>query len=50
MVAPAMNTFMYKNIFTAKQTEIMQGLGVRVLNTQEKQLACGDIGIILYCF
>lgn len=45
IVAPAMNTIMWESPFTAKHIKVLEDLGVVVLPTVEKLLACGDQGL-----
>lgn len=44
-VAPAMNTLMWDNPFTAKHLNLLRELGVQVIPPIRKFLACGDVGI-----
>ena len=44
IVAPAMNTMMWKNWPTTEQILQLQKLGVMVVQTAKKELACGDVG------
>lgn len=43
-VAPAMNTFMWDNIFTQRHLEAIKDLGFVVISPIPKKLACGDYG------
>ncbi|CAL4952175.1 unnamed protein product [Urochloa decumbens] len=43
-VAPAMNTFMWENPFTARHLGIVRELGMSVIPPVTKRLACGDHG------
>lgn len=44
LIAPAMNTKMYKHPAVQENLKRLEKLGVEVLNTAEGRLACGDIG------
>lgn len=44
-IAPACNTFMWDNITTAQQIEIIKGLSIDVIPPISKTLACGDTGV-----
>uniref|UniRef100_A0A453R1H6 phosphopantothenoylcysteine decarboxylase n=1 Tax=Aegilops tauschii subsp. strangulata TaxID=200361 RepID=A0A453R1H6_AEGTS len=43
-VAPAMNTFMWNNPFTARHIETISQLGISLVPPTTKRLACGDYG------
>lgn len=43
-VAPAMNTLMWDNPFTARHLATLTELGVQVIPPISKRLACGDVG------
>lgn len=43
-VAPAMNTFMWDNPFTARHLAVLRDLGMSVVPPVTKRLACGDYG------
>ncbi|KAF9625169.1 hypothetical protein IFM89_020036, partial [Coptis chinensis] len=43
-VAPAMNTFMWSNPFTARHLDSISGLGITLIPPITKTLACGDYG------
>ncbi|CAO2161440.1 unnamed protein product [Urochloa humidicola] len=43
-VAPAMNTFMWDNPFTARHLGVVRELGMSVIPPVTKRLACGDYG------
>jgi phosphopantothenoylcysteine decarboxylase len=43
-VAPAMNTFMWDNPFTARHLAILRELGMSIVQPVTKRLACGDYG------
>lgn len=43
-VAPAMNTFMWGNPFTARHLAAVRELGVSLIPPVTKRLACGDYG------
>lgn len=45
VVAPSMNTVMWEHPITETQLETLQFWGVKVVQPQEKTLACGDTGI-----
>lgn len=46
LVAPAMNTLMYQHKFTAKHLDVLKNeLNIGVIDTIEKKLMCGDIGM-----
>ncbi|KAL7749340.1 hypothetical protein RI367_005211 [Sorochytrium milnesiophthora] len=45
LIAPAMNTAMWMHPVTARQLEVVQRWGYRVLSPVSKLLACGDIGV-----
>ena len=42
--APAMNTFMWNNPFTARHIETINQLGISLVPPTTKRLACGDYG------
>jgi phosphopantothenoylcysteine decarboxylase len=44
LLAPAMNTFMWKNPLTKKQLEVCTDLGFIIASPISKRLACGDVG------
>ncbi len=44
LIAPAMNTWMYKHPATANSLNILKEWGVEILPTDEGYLACGDMG------
>ncbi len=44
IIAPAMNTAMYENIFVQQNLKKLTDCGYHVLETQEGLLACGDKG------
>ena len=44
LLAPAMNTYMWKNPLTKKQLEICVDLGFTIVPPISKKLACGDVG------
>lgn len=44
LVAPAMNTAMYKHPATQKSLRELENFGVKILPTVEGYLACGDVG------
>lgn len=44
VVAPAMNTAMWKHPITSTQLETLKGWGFKVLPVERKLLACGDMG------
>lgn len=44
LIAPAMNTAMYKHPATQKSLRELERMGVKVLPTIEGYLACGDVG------
>lgn len=44
LIAPAMNTAMYKHPATQKSLRELEKMGVKVLPTIEGYLACGDVG------
>ena len=44
IVAPAMNTLMWRNPFTEKHLESLKLVDTEVLRPVEKELACGDTG------
>jgi len=44
VVAPAMNTAMWRHPLTAGQLRGLEGFGVRVVPPVSKELACGDVG------
>ncbi|RPA84360.1 flavo protein [Ascobolus immersus RN42] len=44
VVAPAMNTAMWRHPVTSKQLDVLRGWGFRVLPVERKLLACGDLG------
>lgn len=43
-VAPAMNTFMWKNPFTERHLMSIDELGISLIPPVTKKLACGDYG------
>ena len=43
-VAPAMNTFMWDNPFTARHLAVLRDLGMSIVQPVTKRLACGDYG------
>ncbi|KAL6626919.1 hypothetical protein ACP70R_030645 [Stipagrostis hirtigluma subsp. patula] len=43
-VAPAMNTFMWNNPFTARHLDVVRELGMSLIPPVTKRLACGDYG------
>ncbi|PIA62784.1 hypothetical protein AQUCO_00200656v1 [Aquilegia coerulea] len=43
-VAPAMNTFMWNNPFTAQHLNSINSLGISLIPPTTKRLACGDYG------
>ncbi|KAL6838779.1 hypothetical protein ACP4OV_031493 [Aristida adscensionis] len=43
-VAPAMNTFMWSNPFTARHLDVLRELGMTLIPPVTKRLACGDYG------
>ncbi|KAJ4754261.1 Coenzyme A biosynthesis bifunctional protein CoaBC [Rhynchospora pubera] len=43
-VAPAMNTFMWNNPFTARHINTISALGISLIPPVTKRLACGDYG------
>lgn len=43
-VAPAMNTFMWKNPFTERHLMLIDDLGIILIPPVTKRLACGDYG------
>lgn len=45
IVAPAMNTQMWKHPLVQTNIQILKHLGVTVINPIEKELACGEVGI-----
>jgi phosphopantothenoylcysteine decarboxylase len=45
IVAPAMNSHMWRNPFTEKHLAACQDLGIVVVPPVSKKLACGDVGI-----
>jgi phosphopantothenoylcysteine decarboxylase len=45
VVAPAMNSIMWKHPITKKQIDSLRDWGVAIIPPQEKLLACGDQGI-----
>lgn len=45
IVAPAMNSYMWRNPFTEKHLAACQDLGIIVVPPVSKKLACGDVGI-----
>lgn len=45
LVAPAMNTYMWTNAFTAKHLQTCRSIGMQVIGPIEKKLACGDVGM-----
>lgn len=44
LLAPAMNTYMWKNPLTKKQLEVCTDLGFIIVPPISKTLACGDVG------
>ncbi|KHD88669.1 MAG: flavoprotein [Bdellovibrio sp. ArHS] len=44
LIAPAMNTSMYKHPVTQKSLDILKGLGLQILETASGILACGEEG------
>ncbi len=44
LIAPAMNTAMYKHPITQKSLKTLESMGVKILPTIEGYLACGDVG------
>lgn len=44
MVAPAMNTAMYKNPVTQRNIKTLSELGFQLIEPREALLACGDLG------
>jgi len=44
LVAPAMNTFMYKHPYTDKQLKMLEEIGIEVVKPVSKKLTGGDIG------
>ncbi|WP_413943520.1 bifunctional phosphopantothenoylcysteine decarboxylase/phosphopantothenate--cysteine ligase CoaBC [Bdellovibrio sp. HCB-162] len=44
LVAPAMNTSMYKHPVTQKSLEALRGMGIEILDTASGILACGEEG------
>ncbi len=44
MIAPAMNTNMYENPVTQENLEHLKRLGISVIEPEEGELACGDVG------
>ncbi len=49
IVAPAMNTLMWSNPFTAKHIRVLTNeLKIEVIDPISKTLACGDVGIVFY--
>lgn len=45
LVAPAMNTNMWTNVFTKKHIDIIRELGIKVIKPVSKLLACKDVGM-----
>ncbi|KAL1812406.1 hypothetical protein ACET3Z_022471 [Daucus carota] len=43
-VAPAMNTYMWNNVFTEKHLMSVDELGISLIPPVSKRLACGDFG------
>ena len=43
-VAPAMNTAMWEHPLTSQQLDTLRSWGIRIVEPQEKLLACGDFG------
>lgn len=44
VLAPAMNTYMWKNVLTKKHLETCTELGCTIISPISKKLACGDVG------
>ncbi|PID59616.1 MAG: bifunctional phosphopantothenoylcysteine decarboxylase/phosphopantothenate--cysteine ligase CoaBC [Ignavibacteriae bacterium] len=44
LIAPAMNTKMFKHPVTKESLKKLRNFGIKILPTQEGYLACGDIG------
>jgi phosphopantothenoylcysteine decarboxylase/phosphopantothenate--cysteine ligase len=44
LLAPAMNTNMFKNVIVQKNIEFLEGLGYNFVEPDSGRLACGDIG------
>lgn len=45
LLAPAMNTVMWENPFTARHlNEVRSVYGARIIDVTTKKLACGDVG------
>ena len=44
LVAPAMNTGMYRNPITQRNLETLRGFGIGVIEPESGHLACGDVG------
>lgn len=44
LIAPAMNSFMWNSLFTARHLEVMEDLGAQLVSPIVKKLACGDVG------
>lgn len=44
VLAPSMNTYMWKSPITQKQIQTLQSYGFKIVNPQIKKLACGDFG------
>lgn len=45
LVAPAMNSAMWRHPITTTQLDTLRRWGVRVIDPVVKKLACGDVGI-----
>ncbi len=44
IIAPAMNTGMWENVFVQENIQKLKNVGIEVLDVEEGFLACGDIG------
>lgn len=44
VIAPAMNTAMYENVFVQSNFKKLRKNGYHILETKEGMLACGDVG------
>ncbi|CAN1239541.1 Probable phosphopantothenoylcysteine decarboxylase [Linum grandiflorum] len=43
-IAPAMNTFMWRNPFTERHLIVVDEIGITMIAPVSKKLACGDYG------
>ncbi len=44
-IAPACNTYMWHNLITKRNMDVLRGIGARIISPVEKTLACGDTGV-----